>query len=93
MVRAKYKPLHYPTGIKRGDNCKQAVAAFMTHAHPVSGLFVIEALHKFADQVLKDQDQLRKDMKNHIIAPDYWIAMAKAWKEGDEFRTKKDDKQ
>lgn len=85
----KLKKTHYLTGIKQGDNCKQAVKAFMEYSQPVSGMFVIEAINKFAEQVLENQDQLREDMKNHIIAPDYWISIAKAWKEGEEVRHEK----
>lgn len=85
----KLKKTHYPTGIKQGDNCKQAVSAFMKHSPPVSGIFVIEAIDKFANAVLAEQDQLREDMKNHIIEPDYWISIAKAWKEGEKVRHEK----
>ena len=91
MVRIKYTPTHYPTGVKQGANCIQAVNSYIKHAPPVSGLFVIEALTHFANKVVADQERIREEMKNHIISPEYWIAMANAWIDADEFRNRKKD--
>lgn len=39
--------------------------------------FVLEAIDRYAKQVMSDQDKLRVQMKNHLVHPEAWIGCAK----------------
>ncbi len=46
---------------------------------PLGQVFVMDALHKLAEAVLRDKENLRKTMKNSMINPDAWIYTAEEW--------------
>ena len=39
--------------------------------------FVLEAIDRYAKQVMSNQDKLRVQMKNHLVHPEAWIGCAK----------------
>jgi hypothetical protein len=57
------------------------VKDFMDFGHQgaVNQMFVVEALTKWSEIVIKNQAKLRKDMKDGFISADAWIACAKEW--------------
>lgn len=46
---------------------------------PLAQAFVIEAINKYAEQVLVNKAKLRKQMENHMVHPDAWIGCAEEW--------------
>jgi hypothetical protein len=68
----------------------QSVNELMDYV-PLGQVFVMEALHKLAELVLRDEKKLMKEMKNHIIAPEAWIHAAKEWKRIYEKQRKSND--
>ena len=46
---------------------------------PLNQAFVISAITQYAKGILKDPDQVREQMGNHIIHADAWIGCAEDW--------------
>ena len=77
-------------GTYKGQNSVTAVTNFMRYIQPISSLFVLEAIGRYADQVLENKEQLKEEMKMHIIQPELWIQIAEDWKEMEKIRSGKD---
>lgn len=55
------------------------VEFYMTFGSPMNQLFVMEAIQRYAKDVVKHQEGLRESMKNHPIEPNAWIESAEVW--------------
>lgn len=44
--------------------------------HGVYSAFIVTAVERYANEVLANKEQLKKDMKNSIVSPELWIAIA-----------------
>lgn len=59
----------------------EAVTEYMKLFSPMNQVFVIDAVTKMAEQVVKNEDEVRKAMQGSIVHPDAWIGAAKQWLE------------
>lgn len=59
----------------------EVITEFMTYGSPLQQAFVIEALSRYANEVVEKADSIRESMKNSFIHPDAWIGCAEAWHE------------
>jgi hypothetical protein len=59
----------------------ELVTEFMEFGSPLNQAFVMEALNRYANLVIEEQDELRESMINHMIHPDPWIRCAEDFKE------------
>lgn len=46
-------------------------------SHPLRSAFVIEALHKYADNLIENEAQVKQDMTKGFIDGESWISIAK----------------
>lgn len=47
--------------------------------NPITMAFVITAISQYAEQTIQHKEELRKEMKYHIISPELWIEIAEVW--------------
>jgi len=50
-------------------------------AHPLAGIFIIEAISRACKDVMDNQDEIMEEERRSIIAPAAWIECAKTLKE------------
>lgn len=55
----------------------ELIEKFMEWGSPLNQVFVMEALNRYANLVIEEQDELRKSMVDHLIHPEAWIKCAK----------------
>ncbi len=56
------------------------VAAFMDYGSPINQMFVIEAICKYANQVLDNEQKVLENMAKGFISGEAWVQCAKDWK-------------
>jgi hypothetical protein len=78
------------TNIATGDTVEVAITKFMKYYSPISTVFIVEAISRYADEVIQASEVLKKDMQRHIINPNLWIKIAKDWKEAEKVRLNKE---
>ena len=57
----------------------EIVTEFMECGSPMNQAFAIEALSRYAKEVITNAEQIRASMKNSFIEPNAWIACAADW--------------
>jgi hypothetical protein len=57
----------------------QRVTEYMDFGSPLKQAFVIEAISRYANEVVKNQKEIHSGMKHSFVSPDAWIACAKDW--------------
>lgn len=69
--------------IKKGSLTNEQLVSRFMNINPAGALgqcFLIEAVTKYADAVLADEAETRKQMEHSFIHPEGWIAAAKEWR-------------
>ena len=51
----------------------------MNYGSPMNQAFLLEALRRYAKEVVENKEALREAMKNSMIHPDAWISSAESW--------------
>ena len=52
------------------------VKQIMSTGSPLNQVFVLECLDKWSSYIINNEEKVRKQMENHMIHPDAWIACA-----------------
>lgn len=55
----------------------ELVTEFMEFGSPLNQAFVMEAITRYANLVIEQQDELRESMKDGFVHPEAWIKCAK----------------
>lgn len=64
---------------KRPKNNIEIVNDYMQFGSAMNQVFLIDALNKHAERIVKNQEQVREQMKDSFIHPEAWIECAKNW--------------
>ena len=54
---------------------------FLSYGSPMNQAFLIEAVCRYADEILSDEAEVRKQMEDSFISPESWISAAKSARE------------
>ena len=57
----------------------EIVEMFMTHGSPMNQMFVIEAINRYAEQLIKNKEQVIKEMNSSWINGQSWVGCAEQW--------------
>lgn len=57
----------------------EKVTEFMEFGSSIRQAFVMEAINRYAKEVVNNAPQIREGMKHSFISPDAWIAAAAEW--------------
>lgn len=57
----------------------ELVNDYMDFGSALRQAFVLEAVDRYAKLVNEEREAMKKEMKNHVINPDAWIACADDW--------------
>lgn len=52
--------------------------------HPLNQAFVIEAMGRYAGQIVEHKQEVMESMKNSFIEPAAWIGCAEKWQKTEE---------
>lgn len=55
---------------------KDKIKHFMNE-HPFNIAFIMEALRYYSNELLKNEDKVREDLKGGMIDPNDWLEMAR----------------
>lgn len=66
-------------GRKPDETNVERINKYITYGSPMNQLFVIDAVSKLAELVVKDENVVREQMKDGCVNPEAWIAAAKEW--------------
>jgi hypothetical protein len=63
------------------ETLQERTDRLLSFYHPMTAGFFVEALLRYADQVLEDEEETRKQMCSGLVGGDAWIEAAKAVRE------------
>lgn len=47
---------------------------------PLAGAFLVEAMGRYSDELLKNEEAVKRAMEHSFIAPAAWLRVAKDWR-------------
>ena len=59
----------------------QKIAEYMEYGNPLKQAFVIEACSRYANELLKDMNETRRQMRGSFINPNAWLDCAQTWRD------------
>ena len=57
----------------------EVLTDYMSYGSALRQAFVMEAIGRYAEEICKNQNAVREQMKNSFIAPEAWIDCANDW--------------
>ena len=71
---------------KRKSNV-EVISMFMTQGSPMNQAFVIEAINRYAEQLIKNKEQVIKEMNSGWVNGEVWVGCAEQWINHDLYHT------
>ena len=65
--------------MKKQKTNVQIVEMFMTEGTPMNQMFVIEAINRYAEQLIKNKEQVIKEMDSGWVNGQSWVGCAEQW--------------
>ena len=65
--------------MKKQKTNVQIVEMFMTEGTPMNQMFVIEAVNRYAEQLIKNKEQVIKEMDSSWVNGRSWVGCAEQW--------------
>lgn len=69
------------TEIPRLPSNVEKIVAYLEYGNPLKQAFVIEAVSRYADTLLKDMEKTRREMRGSFISPNAWLDCAQTWRD------------